>query len=98
DDLVTGVQTCALPILRRLAAGVRACGGGGFVPLYVLYVDESGVPERRMGQTTHYALAGIAIPASTWAAKRRQVVALRSKYGFGKDRKSTRLNSSHQII
>lgn len=52
--------------------------------LYVLYVDESGVPERHPSQTSHYALAGVAIPAATWAQKRAQVQAIRSAYGFPK--------------
>jgi hypothetical protein len=52
------------------------------VRLYVLYVDESGVPARGAGQTSHYALAGVAIPASSWAAKRRQLEAIRAEFGF----------------
>ena len=52
--------------------------------LYVLYVDESGVPERHPSQTSHYALAGVAIPAASWAAKREQVQAIRSASGFPK--------------
>lgn len=52
--------------------------------MYVLYVDESGVPERHPSQTSHYALAGIAIPARTWAAKRAEVERIRAANGFAK--------------
>ena len=50
--------------------------------VYVLYLDESGVPERP-GQTSHYAMAGIAIPARTWTKKRDQLGKLRDRYGLG---------------
>jgi Protein of unknown function (DUF3800) len=52
------------------------------MPVYVLYVDESGVPVRRLGTTSHYALAGVAIPAATWISKRAEIAAMRAKYGF----------------
>lgn len=49
--------------------------------VYVLYLDESGVPERA-GQTSHYAMAGIAIPARTWTKKRDQLGRLRDRFGL----------------
>lgn len=50
--------------------------------LHILYVDESGVPARHPSQTSHYALAGVAIPADGWATKTDQVQAIRAAYGF----------------
>ena len=50
--------------------------------IQILYVDESGVPARHASQTSHYALAGIAIPSDGWDAKTDQVQAIRLKYGF----------------
>lgn len=50
--------------------------------LYVLYVDESGVPKRGAGTTSHYALAGASIPSGRWATKRNQLARIRSRYGF----------------
>jgi hypothetical protein len=52
------------------------------VALYVLYVDESGVSARHPGQTSHYALAGVAVNASTWVRKRDQIEAIRQRFGF----------------
>ena len=50
--------------------------------LYVLYVDESGVSVRHPSQTSHYALAGVAVDASTWVQKRDQIEAIRQRFGF----------------
>ena len=50
--------------------------------LQLLYLDESGVPNLHETQTTHFALAGIAIPARTWAQKRDQMKQLVGRYGI----------------
>lgn len=49
---------------------------------YLIYLDESGIPQATP-QNTHYALAGVAIPANSWAAKRDALEALRQQYGIG---------------
>lgn len=49
--------------------------------MYILYVDESGVPERS-AQSDHYALAGVAIPSGVWARKRDAMDAIRGRYGL----------------
>lgn len=50
--------------------------------LHVIYIDESGVPERHPSQTSHYALAGVSIPLETWHAKNQQIEALRVHHGL----------------
>ncbi len=49
---------------------------------YLLYVDESGVPDRHPSQTTHFALAGLAIPAVLWADYHDQIESLKATYGI----------------
>lgn len=49
---------------------------------YLLYVDESGVPDRHPSQTTHFALAGLAIPATRWADYHDQIETLKARYSI----------------
>lgn len=50
--------------------------------MYICYLDESGTPEPG-ASTDHFVLLGLAVPASTWKAKDKQIDALKSKYGLG---------------
>lgn len=49
--------------------------------MYICYVDESGTPEVP-GNTSHFVLAGIAIPISKWREADGQVGAIMAKYGL----------------
>lgn len=49
--------------------------------LWILYVDESGVPERHPSQAGHFVLAGAAIPATSWASKARDIETVRGAFG-----------------
>lgn len=48
--------------------------------MYILYVDESGVPERHATQTSHYVLLGMAVHEGTWFALDQQVRGLKQRY------------------
>src|SRR5258708_21299446 len=88
DDLVTGVQTCALPICRTAT----------YSPLAYERIQLDGLHARRSfeirgidsTQTLHSDTDAAVLPGNTapWLFSRTQYA----------DRKSTRLNSSHQII
>jgi hypothetical protein len=50
--------------------------------MYLCYLDESGAPE--IGKDTpHFVFLGLAIPASTWRRKDREITPIKSKYGLG---------------
>lgn len=49
---------------------------------YLLYVDESGVPSHHASQTSHFALAGLAIPADRWADCHDQIEGLKATFGI----------------
>src|SRR5207244_7747018 len=95
DDLVTGVQTCALPIS---GAGRQSALPGPAIVLNLLHV-------RSVSDAVHpvliQAIKSALILACESSAgkenlvnpKHRELILLRCP-----DRKSTRLNSSHQII
>src|SRR5207244_7819012 len=97
-DLETGVQTCALPILRflfdvvaHLAIEMVEVGPSRrhHVPPFVL--AECDRSRRRVGPTcdTLHSVCGAA-PELFYCSRR-------AINGLAIDRKSTRLNSSHQI-
>ena len=50
--------------------------------MHICYLDESGTIEIT-GNTDHFVLLGLAIPAGTWKAKDAQVEAIKSKFGLG---------------
>ncbi len=49
--------------------------------MYLCYIDESGTPEVP-GTTTHFVLAGIAIPIWHWHDADREVINILRKYGL----------------
>ncbi len=49
--------------------------------MYFCYIDESGVPQIP-GNTSHYILAGMAIPISYWKNSERDVEAIKKKYNL----------------
>lgn len=50
-----------------------------FLPMLICYIDESGTPEIP-GTTSHYVLAGIAIPIAKWKAYESAIRKVKSKY------------------
>jgi len=50
--------------------------------MYLCYVDESGTPDVP-GNTSHYVLAGLAIPADMWKQCDHDLQGIRSRYGLG---------------
>ena len=48
--------------------------------MYILYLDESGVPEAHPSQTSHYVFLGMAVHESTWFDLDRKVQKLRQRY------------------
>lgn len=54
--------------------------------MYILYLDESGVPERHPSQTSHYVFLGLAVHEGTWFALDRQVRNLKRRYAHGDQR------------
>lgn len=54
--------------------------------MYILYLDESGVPNPHFSQTSHYVLLGMAVHVDTWFQLSGRVRALKEKYSRdGKD-------------
>lgn len=49
--------------------------------MFICYLDESGVPERT-GNTDHFVLFGLAIPALTWKLKDAEIYAIKERYGL----------------
>jgi hypothetical protein len=47
--------------------------------VYLCYIDESGVPEVP-GNTSHFVLAGLAIPIDRWTEADREITTILSKY------------------
>lgn len=44
--------------------------------MYICYLDESGVPQKNAGTTSHFVLLGLAIPAATWRQKDREIAGI----------------------
>lgn len=51
--------------------------------MYILYLDESGVPERHESQTSHYVFLGMAVHEGTWFALDKQVQGVKRRYARG---------------
>src|SRR5208282_5341859 len=49
--------------------------------MYLCYLDESGVPEIP-GNSTHFVLAGIAIPIERWREADAVIAQIMSRYGL----------------
>lgn len=49
--------------------------------MYICYLDESGTVEPG-GNSDHFVLLGLAIPAETWKAKDQQVLAIKRRFGL----------------
>ena len=47
--------------------------------VFICYLDESGVPERT-GNTDHFVLFGLAIPALTWKLKDAEIYAIKERH------------------
>src|SRR5256885_5842914 len=100
DYKVTGVQTCALPIFQEEAAAgsqvVRAVGD--FVYAQYAHVDSLSVrPGQRLvvQAPVHALLLHVLLYAQPSLLAAQAAVAPAAE---GRDRKSTRLNSSHLVI
>lgn len=53
--------------------------------MFLLYLDESGVPEPHPDQTSHYVVVGIAVHEGTWFALERLLRKLKKRYGLEQD-------------
>jgi hypothetical protein len=51
--------------------------------MYLCYIDESGTPDIP-GNTSHYVLAGLAVPIKNWKSCDQQVYSIKKKYGLEK--------------
>ncbi len=49
--------------------------------MYICYIDESGTPEVK-GNTSHFVLAGVAIPAEKWRECDNQIDTIKSRYAL----------------
>lgn len=52
-----------------------------FLPMLICYIDESGTPQTP-GTTSHYVLAGIAIPIAKWKNYEKAIRKVKSKFGL----------------
>src|SRR3546814_3625918 len=94
--LVTGVQTCALPISTVVPELERSGGGAGGV---ARQRGEPATAQRAVRTRRQCVLAGTGSGAGEPGAGCRtaasDTAAIASEVGWAVDRKSTRLNSSH---
>src|SRR5258708_25900718 len=90
DDLVTGVQTCALPICKLLGGSEEELRNYATSAHYFDYkiADRQGNIDGRQG--VRLGAAGVELLEVFKPKAQEEKKAI--------DRKSTRLNSSHQII
>lgn len=51
--------------------------------MYLLYLDESGVPERHPSQTSHYVLLGMAVHEGTWFALETRLTSVKQRWARG---------------
>lgn len=51
--------------------------------MYLLYLDESGVPERHPSQTSHYVLLGLAVYEGTWFALENRLTGVKERWARG---------------
>lgn len=67
--------------MRLLRSECSASDAIFFARMYICYLDESGTAEAS-GNTDHFVLLGMAIPADSWRVKDEQVMAIKAKYGL----------------
>jgi hypothetical protein len=65
--------------------------------MYLLYVDESGVANPHVSQTSHYVLFGLAVHVGTWFALTRRVRELKSRYALDGDTESLELHAAWML-
>jgi hypothetical protein len=54
--------------------------------MFILYLDESGVPQNHPSQTSHYVFLGVAVHEGTWSALEKRVNDVKSGYALGDPR------------
>lgn len=62
--------------------------------MYLLYVDESGVPNPHPSQTSHYVMIGLAVHVGTWFALTSRVRRLTSAYALDGDTERLELHAA----
>lgn len=62
--------------------------------MYLLYVDESGVPNPHPSQTSHYVMIGLAVHVGTWFALTSRVRRLKSAYTLDGDTEKLELHAA----
>lgn len=65
--------------------------------MYLLYVDESGVTNPHVSQTSHYVLLGLAVHVGTWFALTRRVRELKSRYALDGDTDNLELHAAWML-
>jgi len=65
--------------------------------MYLLYVDESGVTNPDVSQTSHYVLLGLAVHVGTWFALTRRVRELKSRYALEGDADGLELHAAWML-
>src|SRR5207244_9543639 len=95
-DLVTGVQTCALPICPLIAVD-RADVTRFLRERAIPWREDStnASPQFARNRMRHQLLPQL---AREWNPAIGEMLAHTADWALAEDRKSTRLNSSHQII
>jgi hypothetical protein len=71
-------------VAKRLSDGVyplTLVATLSFSAMFLCYLDESGTPDIP-GNTSHYILAGLAVPVWNWTSCEREVGVIRKKYGL----------------
>ena len=54
--------------------------------MFILYLDESGVPQNHPSQTSHYVFLGVAVHEGAWSALEKRVNDVKSGYALGDPR------------
>ncbi len=67
-----------------LGRPINPCFCNG-VTVFLLYLDESGVPESHADQTSHFVVVGLAVHEGTWFALEKQVAGLKRRFGLQGD-------------
>lgn len=70
-------------VAKRLSDGFLTLTPVAFF-MHLCYLDESGTPEIT-GNTSHYVLAGLAVPIWHWKDCERELGIIRQKYGLGSE-------------
>ncbi|HEV7786684.1 MAG TPA: DUF3800 domain-containing protein [Thermoanaerobaculia bacterium] len=62
--------------------------------MYLLYVDESGVTNPHLSQTSHFVMIGLAVHVGTWFALTSRVRSLKSAYALDGDTEKLELHAA----